>query len=299
MNEENVKTNSLKAWILAARPKTLTGAAVPVMIALAMAWVDCLPSASFRWLPAVLCMLFAFVMQIDANFVNDYFDYIHGNDDETRLGPARACAMGWVTLPAMKWALIVTTTLGCIIGLPLVWYGGWEMIIVGILCVVFCFLYTTKLSYLGLGDLLVLVFFGIVPVCISYYLQTGTVSVRCLLASIACGLVIDTLLTINNYRDIDNDRASGKITLVVRMGAARARHWYLLLGIIAILLGAVFLMDQWPAFVIPAVVYLFLHYRTYREMVRINKGRELNIILGKTARNMFIYGISLSIGILL
>ena len=156
-----VKTNSLKAWFLAARPVTLTAAAVPVMLGVALAYKD--TNAQCQWIPALLCLLFAWVMQIDSNLVNDFFDFKHGNDDETRLGPKRACAEGWITMKAMKWGIILTTLLGCAIGLPLAFYGGKEMIIVGICCVLFCFLYTTKLSYLGLGDLLVLIFFGIVP----------------------------------------------------------------------------------------------------------------------------------------
>ena len=162
MNEDKVRLNSGKAWLLAARPKTLSGAAVPVMIGLALAWVDRSAEHPFLWIPAVLCILFAFVMQIDANFVNDYFDFMKGTDDETRLGPKRACAQGWVTAKAMRVAMAITTLIGCVIGLPLIYYGGWEMIVIGLLCVLFCFLYTTHLSYLGLGDLLVLVFFGIV-----------------------------------------------------------------------------------------------------------------------------------------
>ena len=202
-----VKTNSLKAWFLAARPVTLTAAAVPVMLGVALAYKD--SNTHCQWIPALLCLLFAWVMQIDSNLVNDFFDFKHGNDDETRLGPKRACAEGWITMKAMKWGIILTTLLGCAIGLPLGFYGGKEMIIVGICCVLFCFLYTTKLSYLGLGDLLVLVFFGIVPVCCTYYLVMPVgmqgVSGEAILTSIACGLVVDTLLILNNYRDHDNE----------------------------------------------------------------------------------------------
>ena len=159
--ENNVSVNSAKAWLLASRPKTLTGAAVPVMIALAMAWRDLSEATAqekFSIIPAVLCLLFAFIMQIDANFINDYFDFKKGTDDEFRLGPLRACAQGWVTLPAMRYAILLTTVIACLAGLPLIIYGGWAMVGIGVLCVVFCFLYTTHLSYLGLGDLLVLVF---------------------------------------------------------------------------------------------------------------------------------------------
>ena len=169
MDETNVRVNSLKAWILAARPKTLTGAAVPVMIGIACA-VAMYGWCGIRVVPAVLCMLFALIMQVDANFVNDYFDFMKGTDDEQRLGPKRACAQGWITASAMRSGLFVTTLLACIVGLPLVYYGGWEMIMVGLACVVFCFLYTISFSYIGLGDLLVLVFFGIVPVCMTYWL---------------------------------------------------------------------------------------------------------------------------------
>lgn len=298
MDKEIIRKNSFKAWLLAARPKTLTGASVPVMIALAMAYTD-LQGNGFRIIPAVLCALFAFVMQIDANFVNDYFDFISGKDDEQRLGPPRACAMGWIDVAKMKVGIVITTVIACIIGLPLVVYGGVEMILVGALCVVFCFLYTTLLASRGLGDLLVLVFFGIVPVCATYYLQTDTCTWIVFLASLACGLVIDTLLVVNNYRDIDNDRRAGKKTLIVMIGADKGRLLYLWLGIIASLMGVVFAVyGQYWTPLLPTV-YLIMHIATYRRMVKIGKGRQLNLVLADTARNMFVYGLTLSLGVLL
>ena len=296
MQEEKIIKNSWKAWLLAARPKTLTGAAVPVMIGLSLAWthVD-----EYQWLPAILCLLFAFIMQIDANFVNDYFDFLKGNDDETRLGPKRACAMGWVDAKVMRRAIIFVTVLACVVGLPLVLYGGLEMVLIGALCVLFCFLYTTHLSYVGMGDVLVLVFFGIVPVCIPYYILTHSMNVEVVVASLACGLVIDTLLMINNYRDIENDERAGKKTLAVKLGKECSRMMYLLLGIMACLLGVVYLLNGhlW-AFILP-VGYLALHVMTYRHMVRIDHGRALNGVLGETARNMFVYGLLVSVGILI
>ncbi|MBQ1669208.1 MAG: 1,4-dihydroxy-2-naphthoate octaprenyltransferase [Prevotella sp.] len=297
-----MKTNSLKAWFLAARPKTLTGAAVPVMIGVSLAWVDAKQYGddTFQWLAAVLCFLFAFVMQIDANFINDFFDFANGTDDiETRLGPRRACAQGWVTLDAMKRAIAITTCLACIIGLPLVWFGGLEMILIGLICVIFCFLYTTHFSYVGLGDLLVLVFFGIVPVCISYYLHLHTVTWQVFLASIACGMVIDALLIVNNFRDRDQDREAGKNTIIVRLGAESGLQLYLAVGIGAMILGGTFWMNGHPlAFFLP-FIYFVLHVFTYLKIKRIEKGKALNLCLGETARNIFIYGICVSLGILL
>ena len=218
---DNIKINSLSAWILAARPKTLTGAIVPVMIGTAWAW-KIGGAENFRFLPALLCFLFAFLMQIDSNLINDYFDCVKGSDDkETRLGPKRACTEGWITLPAMRKGLVVTSLLASLIGLPLVFYGGWQMVLVGAACVLFAFLYTTFFSYLGLGDVLVLVFFGIIPVTFTTYVILPStlqgVYPEVIMTSIACGLVIDTLLIVNNYRDRDNDKKSGKMTLISSM----------------------------------------------------------------------------------
>lgn len=297
-----VKKDSLKAWVLAARPKTLTGAAVPVMIGLSLAWCDAktYEGQPFCWWEAVLCLLFAFVMQIDANLINDFIDYAKGTDDrETRLGPERACAQGWVSIDRMKHAIAIVTCLACVIGLPLAWQDGLEMILVGLLCVVFCFLYTTHLSYMGLGDVLVLVFFGLVPVCATYYVQLHTVSLEVLVASLACGLVIDALLLVNNFRDRDTDRAAGKNTLVVRIGERATMVAYVGVGIVACLSGVVFALNgRWWAFGLP-FVYLVFHMLTFLKMRRIWKGKALNRCLGETARNIFIYGLMLSLGILL
>ena len=302
MNEEQVIKNSPRAWLLAARPKTLTGAAVPVIIGLALAFTDArgYEEGTFKWIPAVLCMLFAMLMQIDANFVNDLFDYAKGNDDAaTRLGPLRACTQGWVSIDAMKKAIATITVAACCTGLPLVWYGGMEMVLIGLLCVVFCFLYTTHLSYLGLGDVLVLLFFGVVPVTITYYIQLHTVTCQVFLASVACGMVIDGLLIVNNYRDRDNDRRDGKMTLVVRIGAKASEQLYLTLGVTATVMGAVFWYNGHVlAFVLP-LFYLLLHVFTWMKMRRINHGRQLNECLGETARNMFVYGLCVAAGLLL
>ena len=297
-----MKQNSFKAWVLAARPKTLSGAAVPVMIGIALAYIDSQEFGSGVFSPtaAILCLLFAFIMQIDANFVNDFFDYVGGNDDEaTRLGPLRACTQGWVSIEAMKRAIAATTVLACIVGLPLIFYGGLEMLLIGLLCVVFCFLYTTHLSYVGMGDVLVLVFFGIVPVCCTYYVQLHTCPLTVVVSSLACGLVIDALLIVNNYRDRDVDRRDGKKTLVVKIGATASEWLFLSIGIIAVLAGVLFWIEGHVlAFILP-LIYLTLHVFTWLKLRRIHEGRQLNECLGETARNIFIYGLCVTLGLLL
>ena len=300
--ERKIKTDSAKAWLLAARPKTLSGAAVPVMIGVALAWVDAplYDGEPFSWLAALLCLLFSFAMQIDANFINDFFDFANGTDDvETRLGPRRACAQGWVKLDSMKRAIALTTCLACVIGLPLAWFGGLEMILVGILCVVFAFLYTTFFSYQGLGDWLVLVFFGIVPVCCTYYIQLHTVTWQVFLASLACGMVIDALLIVNNFRDRDNDRLAGKDTLIVKLGPEAGLQLYLGVGIGAIILGFTFWMNGHILATLLPLIYFILHLFTWLKIKRIYQGKALNLCLGETARNIFIYGLCVSIGLIL
>ena len=302
MEERKIKTDSVQAWLLAARPKTLSGAAVPVMIGVALAWVDAFQyeEGVFSWTAALLCLLFSFAMQIDANFINDFFDFANGTDDaETRLGPRRACAQGWVKLDSMKKAIALTTCIACVIGLPLAYYGGLEMILVGIFCVIFAFLYTTFFSYQGLGDILVLVFFGIVPVCCSYYVQLHVVTAEVFLASIACGLVIDALLIVNNFRDRDNDRLAGKNTIIVRLGPKAGLQLYVGVGVAAIILGGTFWMNGHILASLLPLLYLVLHLFTYLKMKRIYQGKALNLILGETARNIFIYGVLVSIGLLL
>ena len=279
-NSDNIRQNSFKAWILAARPKTLSGAMVPVML-----------GSAFAWKTLYDTNLFGMIMQIDANFVNDYFDCIHGNDNETRLGPERACAMGWVSLKAMRWAMAITTAVAGLVGLPLILVGGWEMILVGAFCILFCFLYTTCLAGLGMGDLLVVVFFGIIPVCFTSYLVCGIMP---WILGIACGLVVDTLLIVNNYRDFDNDRNAGKRTLVVMIGKKYTEWLYITLPTLALV--AVLFQYGWSEknMLLCFCVY-FLFVQSWNQMRMIKSGRALNKILGKTARNIFLFGILISL----
>ena len=295
---ENVRTNSIKAWILAARPKTLAAAATPVLLGCALAYTD----GAFQWMPAILCFLFAFCMQIDANFINDYYDFLKGSDREDRLGPERACAQGWITLSAMKKGMIITTLLSCVWGLLLLKYCGLEMIPVGMLCVLFAFLYTAgpyPLAYHGWGDVLVIVFFGFVPVGCTYYTMAHDWTWNVTIACAACGLVSDLLLMLNNYRDREQDKISGKRTLVVRFGEPAGRWAYLILGILAVGLCSFYAFnDHLLASLLP-VVFLIPHFTTWREMVRIFQGKALNGVLGKTARNIVWFGLLLSLGLML
>lgn len=306
---DNIKTNSLSAWILAARPKTLTGAIVPVMIGTAWAW-KMGGAENFRFFPALLCFLFAFLMQIDSNFINDYFDCV-------KEVTTKRCALV-LNVPARKdgshcqlcakdWSLPLCS----LVSLDFLSYfmadGKWYLLVQP---AYFSPSYTPPFSYLGLGDVLVLVFFGIIPVTFTTYVILPStlqgVYPEVIMTSIACGLVIDTLLIVNNYRDRDNDKKSGKMTLIVRIGARKAEKLYNFLGLLAIIFtiqGRISPDNNgWKAYVIPLIIYIpyiFLHTKTQRYMVQIKQGRELNKVLALTARNILIYGILTTIVVLI
>lgn len=304
-------TNSLQAFVKAARPVTLTAALAPVLVGLALALADLRYIAAYhiatdglRLAPALLCALFAVLMQIDANFINDYYDYKKGLDRDDRLGPPRACASGWVTPAAMRRAIIITTLLALIAGTPLIYYGGLTMIAVGAACVVFAFLYSTLFARLALGDLLVVVCFGLVPVCTTYYLQThGTLigahpysglSWSVFYIALAQGLVTDTLLIVNNYRDRDTDRQYGRHTLATLLGTDVSEILYMMLGIIAVTL-CLPLQRIHPYTAYPLALFVFTHFMAWTRM-RTLKGKELNRVLAFASLNILLFALLVSIG---
>lgn len=293
-----MKVNSSEAWLLATRPKTLTGAAIPVLLAGALAAHD----DCFSFLPWLCCLLFAGGMQIVANLINDLYDYLRGTDREDRLGPERACAQGWITPAAMKRGIWVSIAVSCLFGLgalALTWqslpYRGLELVVLGVCCVVFAFLYTSVFSYLGLGDLLVLVFFGFVPVCGTYYLMALQLPATVWVLGLISGIAIDALLIVNNYRDRNQDRISGKRTLIVLGGEAFGRYLYLAVGLVAAGLAAGLLWHIGQGrYAFDLVLYLALHIRTWLKLVEIRRGKALNAVLGATSRNMFVLALILA-----
>ena len=292
---ENVVKNSVRAWALASRPKTLSAALIPVLAATALAHAK----EGFAWRPALLCVLFASLMQVAANFINDLYDYLKGADRSDRLGPERACAQGWISPRAMRWGIFVTLAAACAAGMALLHYGGLWLLCLGGACVVFAFLYTTLLSYCGMGDVLVWVFFGFVPVAGTFYVQTGMFCPEVWWLSAACGFVVDTLLVVNNYRDRDTDRRVGKRTLVAVFGERFGRYFYLFQGVAGYVCAAMlaYYGHMWAA-VLP-LFYLLPHYLTWRKMVRVGQGRKLNKVLGFTSRNMLTFALLVALALCL
>ena len=306
----NIKTNSLRAWFLAARPKTLTAALVPVAIANALAFVVAKESPhSFSTTIMGLSMLFAIVMQIMANFINDYVDFINGTDDETRIGPERACAMGWITPQAMRTGIGVSLTLAMFIGLYAVFaffevfgHMPWPMFGVGILCMVFAFLYSTYCSYHALGDLLVLVFFGFIPVVGTYYLHNATCNgVGLWPMALGCGAAMCTLLTVNNIRDRHQDKEHGKTTLVVVCGEKLGFLLYLAYGLIAAACQGYFLFLHTSLVVAAgtAATTCIFNLLAFIKIKKIDNGKRLNKMLAVTSLILLFYGVSTVAALLL
>jgi len=299
MDRESGKPSGVKIWFQAARPKTLVAASMPVITATALAW----SAQKMQWIAAFCCLAFAMLAQIAANFANDYFDYKGGIDTEERLGPARAVASGWVKPKVMLRATFAMLFVASLFGLVLIGYGGLEMIAVGLACVLFACLYSTgpyPLSRYGLGDLFVLIFFGFVPVLFTYYVQANEFTVFTWLLGAMMGFLSVNILVINNYRDVDTDRKTNKYTTVVLFGKRFGSLLYLLSGIIAcLIMGWFFGLQTKPLFGFLSFPYIVLHISTWREMVRIGKGRELNKILGLTSRNSLVFCVLFVIGLLL
>lgn len=220
-------------WFLIIRPNTLTASACPVAIALCAAASEGL----FRPATALLTLVSALGIQILSNLFNDYYDYKKGADGEGRTGPKRAITEGWVTPRQMMQAIVVVGLIAVASGAWLVYEGGVPILIVGASGLLFAWLYTAtrfSLSYLGIADLFVLVYFGPVATVGTYYLQTDSYSPHMLAAGVACGLLSMSILTANNLRDFDQDRRNRKKTIIVRIGVPRGQILYTLLLLIPI-----------------------------------------------------------------
>ena len=292
-----VKRNSIKAWVLAARPKTLSASMVPVLVASAYA----ANQNAFQLKPAILCLLFALFAQIASNFSNDYFDFKKKTDSEKRLGPARAVSSGWIAPKNMVVGLVVSIFLACMAGIGLLPYGGLALIWVGVACIVALLAYTAgpwPLAYHGLGDVFVLVFFGLVAVSFTFYVQAFYFDNYATIAGFIVGFQQVNILVINNYRDRENDKACKKNTSIVLFGAAFGRNFYLING----LFSALLCLNFWNISIWAALLpFLFLipHYKTWRKLCQIDSGTALNPLLGETSRNLLLLGTLFSIGLLL
>jgi 1,4-dihydroxy-2-naphthoate polyprenyltransferase len=193
--------SGILVWVAASRPRTLPAAIAPVLAASALAWRD----GDFVAPAALACLAFALLVQIGTNFANDYYDFVKGADTGERVGPARAVASGWVQPATMKRAMLAVFALAFASGLTLLGYGGWPLLIIGVTSIICGIAYTGgpyPLGYNGLGDVFVFIFFGLVAVGATYFVQAGVVTSQAWLIGAGVGALAANILVVNNYRDV-------------------------------------------------------------------------------------------------
>ncbi len=285
----NTEHSGFKAWILAARPKTLWAGACPVVLGVAVAIAD----ASFHALAAVMTLAASLLIQIGTNYCNDYCDYKKGADTHERQGPTRATQAGWVTPAAMRNATVLVFALAALVGLYLIGRGGWPIAVIAVASILSGVLYTAgpyPIGYIGLGDVFVIVFFGPVAVAGTYYLQALDVNAAILWLGLTPGLWSTALLTVNNLRDVDQDRAAGKRTLAVRFGRGFARTEYTLCVLGAVLIPLIVVVSAGGHRGMLLTLLLFpLAVPALRAVWTGADGAVLNPVLGRTSKLLLVH----------
>jgi 1,4-dihydroxy-2-naphthoate octaprenyltransferase len=287
-----------RAWLLAARPRTLPAAIAPVIVGTALAYRD----DAFAPGPALAAIVVALLLQIGANFANDVFDFRRGADTAARLGPTRVTQSGLIPPDRVLAATIAVVVLASLAGLYLAWRGGLPILLLGIAAVIATFAYTGgpfPLGYNGLGEVFVLIFFGFVAVAGTYYVQALRLTGLALAAAIPIGALVTNILVVNNLRDLDTDRAAGKRTLAVRLGRAGTQVEYLLPIAVAYLAPPLLWLAGGlaPWALLPWLTLPFA-VRLVRQ-TRPETGRALNKTLAGTAQLELLFSILFAIGILL
>ena len=290
--------SNIGCWVAAMRLRT-----VPVSLA-GVIYAGALGVLSLRFdiVPWGMCMAFALLAQVASNFANEYYDFAAGLDKAGRDGPRRGVTEGDITPQAMKHAAFGTLGVACLIGIALVaLYGEWWMYLAGVVTALGVMAYSTgpyPLSHHGLGEVAVVFFFGIVPVTLTYMLMGGPFSWWLLASSVGIGMMGANVIIVNNYRDMEDDRAVGKRTLAVRIGRRGMSSLYLANGFMAVILT----LPEWVAaarigWLLPCL-YLVLHVVLYVRLVR-GRGKALNPLLGMTACLMMLYAILFSLAVCL
>ncbi|MFY8001182.1 MAG: 1,4-dihydroxy-2-naphthoate polyprenyltransferase [Candidatus Kapaibacteriota bacterium] len=276
-----------KHWLLAIRPKTLPAGASPVILGTALAFAD----GAFSLLPALAALVCALLMQIASNLINDLYDFRKGADTGERLGPARAVASGLLSEQDVKRAAWLVALTAFVLGQYLVWVGGWQILAIGVLSLVTAWAYTggpVPLAYIGLGEICAFVFFGVIPVCGTYFVQAHEWSPVVLLFSLAPAFWSANILLVNNIRDIPTDALVKKNTLAVRIGSKKARLLYCFWAVAAFLVPTVYAVIWREWWLLLPLASAPLGVIACRSMMAL-EGRALNGLLIQTVRLLVVH----------
>ncbi len=296
---QSQNTSTIGAWLLATRPKTLPAAVAPVIVGSAMAYAH----QHFVLLPALAALAVALLLQVGVNLANDYFDFTKGIDTEDRLGPVRVTQSGLISPGRVKFSMTMVFVLSLLPGLYLISIGGWPVVVIGAASIIAALAYSGgpfPLASHGFGDLFAFIFFGLVAVCGTYYVQALHITPMVVLMGIIVGLLITAILVVNNLRDLQTDRKTGKRTLAVVIGVkgTRAEYTILLAGafVIPLFIWLGGFASAWVLLPLASLPLAFLQIRLIRQP---SDGPALNDLLAKTARLSFFFSVLLAIGLIL
>lgn len=292
------RLSNSQIWFLAARPKTLPAAAASVVLASSLAYKD----GSFSLFPALAAFCISILLQVGANFANDLFDFQKGADTEQRLGPTRVTQAGLLTPDQIKIGMIIVFAISIFFGLYLTWIAGWTVVLIGISAILAAIAYTGgpfPYGYHALGDLFVFIFFGLIAVCGTYFVQSLEISMPSIWAGCAMGSLITNILVVNNLRDVDTDRKASKITLAVRVGKKYTRLEYIFFLFISYTMPLILTInDKSYSGSLLTWISLPIGIRLVLDLFKLKEG-ALNNTLAGTAQLSLIYAVLFSAGILL
>jgi 1,4-dihydroxy-2-naphthoate octaprenyltransferase len=284
-------------WLLAIRPKTLFASVAPVILGLTIAYIH---QAHINFFVAIITLLCALLMQIGSNLANDYLDSERGIDNEQRLGPTRVTQAGLLTAKEVKQALITVLGLALILGVYLMFIGGPFIMVVGLMSLYFAYGYTGgpfPLSHNGLGEVAAFLFFGVVAVTGTTYLQIHSISKLAILLGMGPGFISATILAINNLRDISSDTAAGKRTIAVRFGEVFQRRLciYLIICSSIVLLVTAALYQFWYLF--PLSFFPLVFIKNWLHIYKAPIDQKMNQALATTAQYLLLYCLLVSVAL--
>jgi 1,4-dihydroxy-2-naphthoate octaprenyltransferase len=296
MNQPTSSPTGLKLWVAGARPRTLSAAIVPVAVGIAVGH-----GPDTEWWRAGAALVVALALQIAVNFANDYSDGVRGTDGAERVGPLRLVGSGLVAPSTVKLAATLSFGVAGVVGTMLALVVGPELFVVGAASLVAGWTYTggpRPYGYLGLGEVFVFIFFGIVATVGTTYVLIEQISAVSLGASVAVGLWATALLVINNLRDIPGDTIAGKQTLAVRIGEKRTRLTYVLMQESALTVAVVLTVfsDRWAVAALIGVPFVV---QGIRAVARGATGADLIEVLGLTGKAQLVCGLAMAAGIAL
>ncbi len=291
--------SKFEAWKLAIRPKTLPAAISPVFVGSALAYRD----QGFNAIVAFFALIGALLLQILSNLTNDYYDFLKGIDTEERKGPLRVMQAGLLSKKEMQWGIFINILLAGLVGLYLIYIGGLPILLIGLFSIIFAILYSGgpyPLSSLGLGDLFVFIFFGLVAVPGTYFVLSGGLTYLAFIVAIPPGVLITGILVVNNYRDLDTDKKANKRTLAQVLGKGGTQIYY------ATLLGVAYLVPVYLFFIHSFSLYIFLCWATLplawalvKTIFTSENPATLNNALAGTAKLSLMYCVLFAIGIVI